>query len=70
MHKKMKTGKAAGCDGITTEHSLHSRPVVVIYISRLFQVVFKWKYVPGDFRYGFIITLVKDPESDDCKGVT
>ena len=51
---------------ITTEHLLRtgSRPIVVIYISLLFQMMFKYNYVPDDFGCGIITSLVKYPESD------
>ena len=26
--------------------------------------MFKYKYVPDDFGYGIIVTLLKDPEND------
>ena len=43
---------------------LHSRHIVVIYISLSFQMMFKYKYVQDDFGHGIIVPFVEDPEND------
>ncbi len=40
--RKLKKGKSAGIDHISSEHLLHSSPIVCFYISCLFNGMFSW----------------------------
>jgi len=43
---ELKHGKAADIDGLTSEHLLFSHPVLVVIISRLFQLIVHSQYIP------------------------
>jgi len=47
--KNLKKGKAAGCDGLTAEHIIHSHPLLVVHLTMLFNSFFK----PGPGAIGF-----------------
>jgi len=55
---KLKRGKTAGLDGLTSEHLLYAHPVVVTLITHLFKLIFQCGIVPTDFGCGVIIPLV------------
>ena len=46
--QKLKTGTAAGGDGITAEHLIYSHPILIVKLSDLFCIMFKHKFVPDD----------------------
>ena len=59
----MKLGKAAGCDGIETEHMVHAHPILVSILSALFNSMLHG-YVPDNFGRAIIIPLIKDKSGD------
>jgi len=61
---KLKRGKAAGLDGLTSEHLLYAHPVVVTLITHLFKLIYQCGIVPTDFGCGVIIPLVKNSDGD------
>jgi len=61
---KLKRGKAAGLDGLTSEHLLYVHPVVVTLITHLFKLIFQCGIVPTGFGCGVIIPLVKNSDGD------
>ena len=61
---KMKLVKALGFDGVMSEHLIHSRPIFILQISLLFQMMLMIHYVPNDFGKTIIIPLLKDVDGD------
>lgn len=62
--RRMKTGKAAGCDNIETEHLLYAHPILVLLLKVLFSAIIKHGYVPDIFCQGIVIPLVKDKQGN------
>ena len=58
--RKLKLGKAAGGDGLCSEHLIYACPTLVIHIRKLFLSMAKHCYVPDDFGGGTVIPLIKD----------
>ena len=44
----MKLGKAAGCDGIETEHMVNAHPILVSILAALFKAMLQHGYVPDN----------------------
>jgi exonuclease III len=61
---KLKWGKAAGCDGLMTEHLVYAHPLLVTLLSLLFQLILDNGVVPSKFGEGIIIPLIKDHDGD------
>ena len=73
--RKLKCGKAAGCDGLTAEHLLYAHPILSMLLSHLFDMMLKCNVVPTDFGKGIIIPLVINLDgdktsSDNYRGIT
>ena len=62
--KGLKLNKAAGYDGIVTEHIIHSHPSLVVHIKLLFTMIMRHCYVPEGFGLGVIIPIAKDTRGD------
>ena len=58
--RQLKQGKAAGADGLMTEHFLNAHPIVIVELPKYFNALLKHHYVPNFFGLGIIIPLVKD----------
>ena len=37
---ELKKGEAPGCDGLTTEHTMHARPILNVLLSLLFNMIY------------------------------
>ena len=59
--KNLKVGKAAGLDNITPEHVLHSHPIVIYCLTKLFNLFVYFQYVPDAFGLGLSFPIPKDP---------
>ena len=57
--RKLRTGKAAGSDGITAEYSIYSHPIVIVKLSLLFCIMLQHKFVPDNVGLGVITPLVE-----------
>jgi len=55
----MKRGKAAGLDKLTTEHLVHSHPVLFAILAKLFNIIMLAGYVPYGFRLSYTVPLPK-----------
>ena len=71
----MKMGKAAGVDGLTTEHLSYCHPLKTVQLSLIFTSMVKFGYVPPDFSVGIIIPLIKNVYGnatckDNYRGIT
>jgi len=64
--KKLKKGKSAGIDRISSEHLLHASPIVCFYLSCLFNGMLIHGYLPEQLMKSTIITLVKDKKGLLC----
>ena len=58
--RKLKLGKAAGIDGITAEHIIHSFPSIYVHLKFLFNIMITHSYVPNMFGCGILIPIIKD----------
>ena len=56
---KLKKGKAAGIDGLTCEHLQNCHPIVITMLTKLFNLMIKYSFVPNDFGLGIIILIPK-----------
>jgi len=57
---ELSVKKAAGIDGITSEHILYSHPCVIVYLKLLFHMMLLHGYVPHNFGLGVIVPKLKD----------
>ena len=55
----LKTGKAPGLDGISVEHINYAHPSLVLILSKLFQMIFAYSYVPDGFGLSYIVPIPK-----------
>ncbi len=56
---RMNKGKAAGLDGLTIEHIVHSHPIIYIILKELFYLMLVYGVVPDAFGRGLTIPLPK-----------
>jgi hypothetical protein len=56
----LKPNKAAGHDGVFSEHIINSHPSICVHLKQLFTMIFSHSYVPDEFGFGVIIPIVKD----------
>ena len=57
--KILKRGKAAGFDGLTTEHLVYAGDLIVKILTKVFNIVVELEYIPSNFRRGTQIPLYK-----------
>ena len=73
--QKLNNGKAAGEDGICSEHLTFCHPIVFSAIAIIFNVMLKFGYVSNSFGRGIIIPIPKVKVSskyniEDFRGIT
>ena len=72
----LKEGKAAGLDHLSIEHLKFSHPSVCCIITKLFNLMMRYNYVPTDFGQGLTIPLLKNASlkkscsTEDFRGIT
>ena len=72
----LKTGKAAGLDGIVVEHLLHSHPSAVLLVTYLCNLILLTGHVPSEFGMGLTFPILKGHGGkrtvgfDDFRGIT
>ena len=60
----MKKGKCADADGLMPEH-FHNAPLVLLHaLKSVFNRMLQHSFVPVQFRFGFMIPLIKDPQGN------
>ena len=60
----MNSGKCADADGLTAEH-LHNAPLILFKkLETVFNAMLKHGFVPKQFRFGFMIPLIKDTKGN------
>jgi len=65
--RDIKLGKAAGTDGIETEHLRYARPRICM-LSLLFDAMLIYGVVPSVFGLGIIVPLIKGHNLDPGLG--
>jgi len=61
---KLKRGRAAGLDSLTAEHLFHCHPLLLSFLSKLFNLMLCSGHVPPDFSYSYTIPI---PKIQDCR---
>jgi len=56
----LKFHKAAGHDGLVTEHIFHSHPAIMVHFKLLFSMILKSGYVPKEIGQGVVVPIIKD----------
>ena len=56
---EIKRGKAAGLDELTVEHVVHSHPVLIAILAKLFNIIMFAGYVPYGFRLSYTAPIPK-----------
>ena len=72
--KELKTKKAPGCDQITSEHIKYGGNRLMQCLTKLFNYINKYEYIPTSFKIGIIIPIPKGTKSrlyqDNHRGIT
>ena len=55
----MKKGKAAGLDGLTSEHLKFSHPILVVVLCKLFNLFVSHSHIPGSFGLTYTVPIPK-----------
>jgi hypothetical protein len=63
---KIEKGKSPGFDMITAEHINFCHPVIFSVLSKLFNIMLDYSYVPRDFGKGLTIPI---PEGENMRGI-
>ena len=58
----LKCGKAAGNDGLTAEHLQFCHPVLLVILSKMFQLMLLCFFVPYGFKSSYIVPIPKPKE--------
>ena len=61
---RLKKGKAAGIDCLTAQHISLARPILIVHLTLLFNILFKHCLVPDGFGHGIIVPLIKNMDGD------
>jgi len=61
---KLKCGKAAGHDGLVSEHVTNSHPIIIDHFRLLFAMFVNHAFIPEAFNMGIIVPIVKDKRGD------
>ena len=59
----LKLGKASDCD-VSKESIMYSRPVIIIHMRLLFNMICEHSYVPDRFGTGVTVPVVKNRLGD------
>ena len=63
VFSQMKRGKAPGLDELTIEHLVNSHPVLVVILSKLFNLIVSAAHVPHGFRLSYTVPLPKEDQN-------
>ena len=72
----LKKGKSAGIDDLTSEHLQFSHPIVIIILTKLFNIMILFEYVPNDFGQSLMVPVPKNDtnkvnvSADDYRGIS
>ena len=62
--ESLKLRKAAGHDGVTSEHIVFGGNALAVHLCLLFNSMLRHSFVPSDFRFGLIKSVLKDKNGD------
>ena len=65
--KRMKRHKAQGMDGITSDIIKLGRPIVLTYLTNIFNNILKTKQIPDSWHEAKIVILFKKGDPKDIK---
>ena len=72
--RKLKLGKAIGADRISAEHIVYAHPIIVTILTKLFNLLLLFEYVPDGFGIGILIPIPKSERdldrTDNYRGIT
>src|SRR5271155_3097166 len=72
--RKLKLGKAIGADRISAEHIVYAHPIIVTILTKLFNLLLLFEYVPNGFGIGIWIPIPKSDKdldrTDNYRGIT
>jgi hypothetical protein len=57
---KLKRGKAAGLDSLTAKHLIHCHSSLPCILSKLFNLMLWYGYLPREFGQSYTVPLIKD----------
>jgi retron-type reverse transcriptase len=57
--ENMKEGKAAGLDGLTSEHLKFSHPILVVVLCKLFNLLVSHSHIPESFGLSYTVPIPK-----------
>jgi exonuclease III len=73
---KLKRGKAPGLDNLTAEHLQNAHHIIINLITKLFNIMLCFEYVPDEFGRGILIPIPKitiganDVKTNDYRGIS
>jgi len=62
--QKLKRGKAADIEGLSTEHLLFCNPLISVVLAKYFELMMRCEYVPKGFKLSYIVPIAK---VKDCR---
>ena len=66
---KLNSGRAAGLDGIVTEHIVNCHPIIYSLLSKLFNFILYTGYVPSDFGKGIMVPIPKSQQANKANSI-
>ena len=74
--QQLALGKAAGINNLTVEHIKYIHPIIIILLTKLFNLMLYFDYVPDAFGIGLTVPVPKGNQNqhvyniDDYRGIT
>jgi len=62
--KCLKAGKASGLENLCKENILYAHPIIITYLTNLFNMILMRGFVPDNFGLGVTVPVVKDKLGD------
>ena len=56
---KLKFGKTAALDQLTSEHLVNCHPIIALILTELFNLMIMFEYVPDSFARGILVPIPK-----------
>ena len=73
---KLKPGKSAALDQLTTEHLVNCHPIIALILTKLFNLMIMSEYVPNSFARSILVPILKvdigtkNVSVDDYRGIS
>jgi hypothetical protein len=58
--KRMKGGKSMGPDGISIEVWMTLRDGAIVWLTKLFNLIFRWDKMPDKWRRSILVSIFKN----------